>query len=179
MPPKGLPPKGLPPKGLPPKGLHRDARRIGPVQVRPCGFSRPCCRPRPDAPKGWHSSSGTPVSASGPVRRRFRPESHSLRLAVPRLHSLLPLPTFDPPRRSVAFLLSSGPSGCGLPTARLSLHLRLAGDIPKNAPDVFSDTAAGIAAGSCGLVFPCCSSGFPPVLQVRRSEEHTSELQSH
>ena len=103
-------------------------------------------------------STGVPRPASrcrrgGPVRRGFRPESLSLRLAVPRLLPALPAGTFVPLRRSDAFLSSVRAAlkrSTGFAPLAASA-VRWAA--PKSVPSAFSDTAAGIAAGILKFAF--------------------------
>ena len=148
--------------------LHRDARRIGPVQFRPIGEP---IRPFPfvlSRTIRWLDESRlsspqplVPVPSDG----GFDPGgAFAFRLAVPRLPLDLAVRAFVPLRRSAAFLPSFPGAPRRPPAARHSLHLRFARPIPGNLRGVFSDTAAGIAAVS-RLCFPLLSSGYPRIVQ--------------
>ena len=97
----------------------------------------------------------------GPVRRWFRPESLLHRLAVPRPLPALPARTFVPLRRNAAFPVSVRAAvkrSTGLAPLAASA-VRWAA--PKSVPSVFSDTAAGIAAGILRPSFPLLIQSFP------------------
>jgi hypothetical protein len=141
------------------RGGSGQTGRMIPCGIWP-GWFRHCCHCLPflSLTVRWLRRTGVPRPASscrrgGPVRRWFRPESLSPRLAVPRLLPALPVRTFIPLCRSTAFL-SSFRAALKRSTDFAPLTasaVRWAA--PKSVPSVFSDTAAGIAAGILRFLF--------------------------
>lgn len=147
---------------------HRDARRIGPDQPwlgSPCRSSssltirlaRESQRSTPGGPTPARSRQAVGPGALGKPILPFP--------STWRFHGWLPhfrLRYASTPGRNPSSLRRFWRlPETGLPAARLSLHLRFARLVPGNLLGVFSDRAAGIAAGSFGYVFPFGFKGFP------------------
>lgn len=138
-------------------GADRPWQRLaapGPASSGNCCLPLPFCHSRARRCQ----STGVPRPASlcrrgGPVRRWFRPESLSLRLAVPRLLPALPARTFIPLRRSAAFLSSVWAALKRSTDFAPLTASAVRWAAPKSVPSAFSDTAAGIAAGILRFLF--------------------------
>jgi len=137
-------------------------------------LSDPVVTHNPVAREGQLSTPGGPTPASVPSggwfgHPRQADSTFPFHLAVPRPASAFPrLPGFVSGPKSFPSTRPLRLPETGLPTARLSLHLRFAKSPPGIRRGVFSDRARGITAGSFGCVFPFNFRGFPLPFPVRR-----------